>query len=109
MQDIQAQRLAQNETIFRRVNEHVREAEERVSHDFPRFICECSNMDCDRRILVPLEVYKETRRHPARFFISPGHGLPDIEKVVEEHDAFEIVEKTGPGRAEAERDAGTDG
>lgn len=108
MQDIQAQRLAQNETIFRRVNEHVRQAEERVSHDFPRFICECSNMDCDRRIVVPLGVYKETRRDPARFLIFPGHDLPDIENVIEEHDDFEIVEKFGPGRVEAERDAGVD-
>ena len=105
MEDLQARRLAQNETIFRRVNEHVREADARVSHDFPRFVCECSNMDCDRRILVPVDVYKESRANPARFFIFPGHGMPDIEKVIEEHDGFEIVEKVGPGREDVVRDA----
>ena len=105
MEDLQAQRLAQNEVIFRRVNEHVRAAEERVSHDFPRFICECSNIDCDRRVLVPVDVYKAVRENAARFIVFPGHVLPDIENVVEHHDDYEIVEKFGPGREVAERDS----
>ena len=105
MEDLQAQRLAQNEVIFRRVNEHVRAAEERVSHDFPRFVCECSNMDCDRRVLVPPDVYSNIRKDPARFFVYPGHVLPDIERVVETNDDYEIVEKFGPGREIAERDS----
>ena len=105
MEDLQAKRLAQNEVIFRRVNEHVREAEERVSHDFPRFICECSNLECDRRVLVPLDVYKKVRKNPAHFFIYPSHAMADIERVLETHDGYEIVEKLGPGREIAERDS----
>lgn len=104
MEDLQAKRLAQNETIFRRVNEHVRDAENRVQHDFPRFVCECSNIDCDRRILVPLDVYVAVREDPARFVIHPGHELPDIERVVDRFDDFEIVEKIGVGREVAEQD-----
>lgn len=105
MEDLQAKRLAQNEVIFRRVNEHVRAAEERVSHDYPRFICECSNIDCDRRVLVPVDDYKRIRQDVTHFFVFPGHAMPDIERVIETHDDYEIVEKLGPGREVAERDS----
>lgn len=104
MEDLQAKRLAQNETIFRRVNEHVRDAEARVQHDLPRFVCECSNIDCERRILVPLDVYVSIREDPARFVIFPGHHMADIERVIDTFDDFEIVEKVGIGREVAEQD-----
>lgn len=107
MEDLQAKRLAHNETIFRRVNELVRDAEARVQHDFPRFVCECSNIDCDRRILVPLDVYISVRDDRSRFVIHPGHAMTDIERVVDTFDDFEIVEKIGIGREIAEGDPST--
>lgn len=105
MEDVRARRLAQNETIFRQVNEHVRAAEERVRHDSPRFICECSQIDCDEHVPVDLDTYRTVRESPARFFVAPGHAEAEIEKVVESHATYEIVEKIGPGREVAERTA----
>ena len=105
MEDVQARRLAQNETIFREVNEHVRKAEERVRHDFPRFVCECSKIDCDEQIPVEIDDYRAVRAHPARFLVATGHGNDQIEKVVESRANYDIVEKTGPGRAVVEENA----
>lgn len=105
MEDIQARRLAQNETIFRQVNEHVRAAEERVQYDFPRFVCECSQIDCDEQLPVELAAYKTVREHPARFVVATGHADPQIEKVVDSHDSYDVVEKIGPGREVAENSA----
>lgn len=102
MEDVQARRLAQNETIFRQVNEHVRAAEERVQYDYPSFICECSKIDCDQHISVPLVGYREVRESPAHFLVAVGHGDDRIEKVIESHDNYEVVEKVGPGRDVAE-------
>lgn len=105
MEDVRARRLAQNEAIFRQVNEHVRAAEERVQYDFPRFICECSKIECDEQIPIDFDAYRAVRESPARFFVAVGHGNPEIEIVIERHSNYEVVEKTGPGREVAEETA----
>ena len=106
MDDVQARRLAQNETIFRQVNEYVRRADERVPHeDEPRFVCECSSLECDAELSIPLEHYRATREDPTRFFVVPGHADSRIERVIETPGDYEVVEKIGPGRDVAEQDA----
>ena len=102
---MRARRLAQNETIFRQVNEHVRAAVERVHHDFPRFICECSRIDCDEQIPIDIDAYRTVRESPARFFIAVGHAEDEIEKVIEHTPTYDVVEKIGPGREVAEKTA----
>lgn len=37
--------------------------------------------------------YDRVRAHDRRFFVVPGHNIPGAEKVVEEHDAWAVVEK----------------
>lgn len=105
VEDVRAKRLAQNETIFRQVNEHVRAAEERVRHDFPRFICECSNIECDEQIPIALDEYRTVRESPTRFIVAAGHAEEEIERIVEHRPNYEVVEKVGPGRQVAEDDA----
>ena len=105
MDDVRARRLAQNETIFRQVNEHVRAAEERVRHESPRFICECSKIDCDQQIRIDLDAYRTVRESPARFFVAVGHAEPEIENVIEHTPTYDVVEKIGPGREVAEKTA----
>ena len=30
---------------------------------------------------------------PIRFWVKPGHGIPALERVLEENDRYEVVEK----------------
>ena len=37
--------------------------------------------------------YEQLRQSPIRFAVAPGHERPEIEDVVERHDAYYVVEK----------------
>lgn len=104
MEDQRAQRLALNETIFRRANEDIRVTGERLQHDFQAFMCECADINCDKQIPVSLDRYQETRADATKFLVSPGHENPEIERVVEKDEGFYVIEKIGAGRDVAERD-----
>ena len=105
--DAREKRLAQNENLFRSVNERI----EQVAlsggldeHVF-EFYCECSNADCN--LLVPMTVpeYEGVRRDPTQFVVAPGHELPEIETVVRTTNAYQVVTKHGEAAAfVAERD-----
>jgi len=43
------------------------------------------------------------RAHPRRFFLLATHELLDVERVVERHDDYLVVEKIGEGADIAER------
>jgi hypothetical protein len=96
--DAREKRLAQNESLFRSVNERIEEAATTGGiddeHQF-EFFCECSNADCN--LLLPMTVpeYEGVRRNPVLFIVAPGHELPEIETVVLRRGAYQIVTKRG--------------
>jgi hypothetical protein len=107
--DERARRIAENESLFRDLNEEVGA----VAHSFsPRgetgtydFLCECADPTCTARVSLQLPLYEQVRASPVRFFVVPGHELPDVELVVETHPAYTIVEKAGESASIArERD-----
>ena len=57
--DARETRLAQNETLFREVNEGIEELALTHTDDGHayEFLCECSNADCDLRLSIPLSTY----------------------------------------------------
>jgi hypothetical protein len=95
--DEREKRLAQNETLFREVNERVEAIAAAHGDDehVYEFYCECSNADCTLQVPVTIAGYEAVRAYPHRFLIFPGHVLPDIEDVVEQTDSWWVVEKTG--------------
>jgi hypothetical protein len=104
--DERARRLAQNEALYREVNERVSEQAER--HDArPKsiydFICECSDIECTMRLEIPLGEYERVRANPRRFLIAPDHYLPDIETLMERHAGYWIIEKDDEAGEVAER------
>jgi hypothetical protein len=95
--DAREKRLAQNETLFRSVNERIEEAAEGLGdheHEF-EFFCECSNTDCN--LLLPMTVpqYEKVRADPTQFIVALGHELPEIEVVVARERNFQVVSKRG--------------
>ena len=90
-------RLARNEVLYREANERVAE----VVEQFPEgeaqsrveFICECGAADCREPITATLAEYEAIRAEPTHFAVLPGHELPEIERIVERHSAYLVVEK----------------
>jgi hypothetical protein len=91
-------RAARNQTLFRAVNEEIRDASELAScggevvHDF---VCECASATCTTPIRLSLREYDEIRASPRLFVLAPGHEEPGVEQVVREGPTATIVEKLG--------------
>ena len=90
------ERVAKNEILFRDVNERILEIEgDRWRVDPVDFMCECGDMTCMRVVQLSLHDYEQLRADPTHFGVIPGHELPDVERVVERHDHYFVVEKEG--------------
>jgi hypothetical protein len=96
VQDDRQRRLAQNEALYREVNERVNDQTQRMAltTDEPgHYMCECSNLDCTLRIEVALAEYEAVRAFPRRFIIATGHDIPEAETIVERRSGYWVVEK----------------
>lgn len=105
------ERIAQNESAFRALNErleaHVHRG--RPAEDYAGFLCECGNPDCDSTIRLDLETYESIRQDSQLFVTLPGHDVPDVEDVVrtdvtyivvrKHEDVADVVEQTDPRTA----------
>ena len=86
--------MTQNEALFREVNERIK-----ALNDFgaqaERFsvVCECGQETCADVIQVNRSFYETVRAQSDRFIVASGHVLPEIEKVVEQHEGFAVVDK----------------
>jgi hypothetical protein len=90
------ERIALNETLFRDLNERIQEVVTTIALEVPdvlEIFCECGNADCVAKITLSLAEYEEVRAHAERFFIAPGHEIPDVEDVLERRAAYWVVEK----------------
>jgi hypothetical protein len=104
MSSLWEQRAARNEAIFREVNENIADLEERFGPpEEPVFLCECANVACSERMAVNPTTYRRVRKQPRPFLVRPGHEVPQIERVVEHHRDFLIVEKTSTAAEVAEQ------
>lgn len=105
------QRLAENEAIFRKLNEQVIAGVEQTnrlarednqpefsvtskSDDAPlQFFCECADENCTGRVSMNLLEYRKIHKNRKRFVILPGHEVTSVEKVVFEKPTYTVVEK----------------
>ena len=91
------ERAAQNQSLFRDVNERVKELNEsyHITDPITEWVCECASDDCFDRIEMSAREYENLRRHGSRFFVYPTeqHVWPEAENVVERTPNYWIVEK----------------
>jgi hypothetical protein len=90
-------RAARNQSLFREVNERVKDVNDNV-HAFTSvsdWVCECANDSCVERIEMGTHEYEHVRADGARFFVAPSkeHVWPDAERVIERHANYWVVEK----------------
>ncbi len=101
-----AERIADNETRFRDVNEAIRRGSWPGEDDGAgAFRCECARRECNRLVTISPREYERVRANPRRFLVLPGHQAPRGEAVVERHRGYLVVEKLGEaGRLAEARD-----
>jgi hypothetical protein len=103
-----AEREAQNQTLFRQVNERIHDVLESLGDDGKpgEFVCECGRVDCATMIRLTQQEYEAARAGRERFIVVPGHEQPALDRVYARHEGFVVVgtvppaEQSGPnGRA----------
>ncbi|HVM68620.1 MAG TPA: hypothetical protein VM204_02155 [Gaiellaceae bacterium] len=96
-------RAAKNQSLFREVNERVKDIHDQFSviTTLCEWACECANDTCFVRLELSGQEYEHVRAAGNRFLVAPGdeHVWPDVERVVERHDGYWIVEKLELGAA----------
>jgi hypothetical protein len=99
---------ARNQSWWRAINE-LALTNRRDDSTFQTFVCECAAETCTEEISLTKEEYEAVRSGTNRFFVKPGHVVPDVELVVDGAGAddgrYQVVEKFGEAaRVAAERD-----
>jgi hypothetical protein len=98
--DLQRQRAAKNQSLFREVNERIEDLSANAS--FTTFICECMDEMCDQKVALTVEEYEHIRSDSNSFFVVRGHEVKEVERTVETSDRFIVVAKLGAGERVAE-------
>ena len=100
--DADAIRIAANENVLRKRNEHAKQSNAHhvwVNPPLPDWTCECGDVSCSNPIHLTIEEYEAVRAKPTRFVIapSPEHVTAEVEHVVLREDRYWVVEKVGVG------------
>ena len=87
------------------MNENIARLEERYgqTQTEPVYICECANAGCADQLAIEPEIYRRVREHGRLFFVRPGHEDLQLERIVERHAEYLVVEKTGAAGEVAEQ------
>jgi hypothetical protein len=88
-------RVADRLATRRAFNESVRAWPERDVAPTQRqpYFCECDDEQCTAVVLMTGAEFDAVRTHTARFAVLPRYVRPGAERVVEQHDAYVVVEK----------------
>jgi hypothetical protein len=63
-------------------------------------VCECGRLGCTILIQLMRGEYESIRENPRRFTIVDGHEILEAEEIVERHDRYLVVAKTGDPEAD---------
>lgn len=94
-EDARWERQAANERLIREVNyeKNLVEAAGADPGEELFFHCACGRESCDRRLCLTIADYRAAHSTPHRFIVHPEHATPEIERVVERHRDYLVVEK----------------
>ena len=88
-------RAAQNELVFRAVNEQIVKMTDRFRAQLADIdiVCECANTSCVGTIRINADEFAKIERVEGRFLVLPGHEDETVERVVERLEDYVIVWK----------------
>ena len=105
--DDRAGRAARNQSLFREINERVKQLNDGFSMVLPvgEWICECADDTCVEPIELSAQAYEVVRADGTHFIVAPGdaHVFPDVERVTERNELYWVVEKFGRAGEAAHR------
>jgi hypothetical protein len=91
---VSLEQLVRSQVLLREVNDRIAEIVS-ADGDVPaEFLCECSDGDCVETLRLTLLEYRGIRSLPNLFVILPGHEAAEVDRIVEAHAGFILVEKT---------------
>jgi hypothetical protein len=79
--------------LFREVNERVVEVSRQAVDGEIEILCECGEDACLAQITLTVSAYEAVRIAPTRFVVTPGHQNEKLERIVETHSGYIVVEK----------------
>jgi hypothetical protein len=99
--DERERRVVVNETLFREVNERIKDINQSFATltEQMQIVCECGSGSCAERFPMLPGDYEELRANPDHFAIVPGHDIPDVERIVSRCGDYDVVQKL-PGEAQ---------
>jgi hypothetical protein len=100
-QNVREVKAAQNQLMFRHVNQRISELGGNVLNSVAEldFVCECDDQTCTNAIRLPLEEFIRLEHARNRFIVRPGHVDPAVEDVVAADGRYVVVAKRGAGAA----------
>ena len=100
MSESREQRQAQNQLIFRSVNQEIKRLSEKLldAGSDVDFVCECDDPACIKAITMPLAEFTEFDRMENCFIVVPGHEDAEVEEVMTRHKNYLVVAKVGANR-----------
>jgi hypothetical protein len=104
--DERARRIGKNEAVYRSINEKIEGLNTAFGMvtESMAVLCECGVAECAQQLELDIPTYERVRADPTLFVLVPGHEIPDVESVVEEHSGFSIVRKNPGGPADVARE-----
>ena len=88
-------RAARNQSLFRSVNEKLKDLNDAFTVVTETFViaCECADRNCTEMITIRPGEYEAVRANPRHFAVLPAHVVRDVETVVSQADEYVVVEK----------------
>jgi hypothetical protein len=102
--------VSKNRTLFREVNERIRDVNARfgASEGMYLALCECERAGCTAHVEVSAAVHAEICADPGRFIVAPGHEVA-TETVLAEASTYSIVAPLPSPESVPERDGSSNG
>jgi hypothetical protein len=95
-------RAAENQSLFRAVNDRVDELNRQASFsEVTEWVCECADPACTDRLSMTVAEYEALRKDGNTFAVAPGHEIPEVEEVVRTAERYVVVSKRSPGAEKA--------
>ena len=85
--------------VFRVVNERIEAgAELHGIETVEQIHCECDRHGCFEMIEMRPAAYRKVLAERYLFVTAPGHADSRVERIIEEHEGYDVVEKVGEAR-----------
>jgi hypothetical protein len=103
------ERNAATQNRYREINEHLAQVHNQFAAsseadlrlpELLELFCECGQEGpCGERVKVSAVTYERVRADPTTFILSPGHGAPAVEEMIERGEGFLIARSFGRAAA----------